>query len=76
MLFPIVCLIIAVASAGYVAVELLRGVADYLGYLTEVRRFGDDLAWWIDARFSIIPAEQHAAVEVLADLYGIEPATR
>lgn len=70
---PIILLTVAVLSASYVTFELLRGLADFLIYLDTVEEYGSRLRWWLDARFSLIPAERHAAVEVLADVYGIVP---
>lgn len=71
MLVPTIFLAIAILSSTYVAYEILRWIADMLGYLETVRRFGADLHWWMDARFSVIPAEQHLAVEILADHYEL-----
>jgi hypothetical protein len=74
MTVPVVLIVVAVLSLGYVTFELLRGLADMLGYFGQVAhaaRHNADLDWWLDARYSVIPAEQHAATEVLADLYGI-----
>lgn len=70
-----VLLTVAVLSTAWTAREILRGILDQVSYLGVLDQWHADRAWWLDARFSLIPAEQHAAVETVADVYGLVPVS-